>query len=359
MSTDVGIAIERIVGAAGEYGASDVHLTVGNPPILRVDGKLMMLDQENIVTPDFTEEVKKMILTEEQQKELLANRDVTIAYTMPNRTRFKVDAYFQRGALSISFRSIGKKIRTIEELGLPPQLKAFAQLEKGLVLVTGPFGSGRTATMAALVQEINRTRAEHVVTIEKPIEYLYMNTKSIIEQREVGIDAVSVDQAINTAAREDVDVIVVSEMETREEIDAALQAAESSHLVLSTMNTDSVLRTIEKVINAFPQDEHQKVRMELSATLQGIVSQRLLPKVGGGRVAAVEVMIPTDSLRAVIRDGALVQLPNLLQTSREAGSIPMDVALAELVRSGTVLKEDAMAHTSDKRNLKTLNGGLA
>ncbi|MFA6512307.1 MAG: PilT/PilU family type 4a pilus ATPase [Patescibacteria group bacterium] len=354
MSTDSGITIERIVGAAAEYGASDVHLTVGNPPILRVDGKLVSLDQEEIVTPDFTEEVKKAVLTEEQQQRLMEQRDITIAYTMPNNTRFKVDAYFQRGALSISFRSIGKKIRTIDELGLPSQLKAFAKLEKGLVLITGPFGSGRTATMAALVQEINKTRAEHIVTIEKPIEYLYMNTKSIIEQREIGVDAVSVEQAIHTAAREDVDVIVVSEMETREEIDAALTAAESSHLVLSTMNTDSVLRTIEKIINAFPQDEHEKVRTELAGTLQGILSQRLLSKVGGGRVAAVEVMIPTDSLRAVIRDGALVQLPNLLQTSREAGSIPMDVALGELVRAGTVLQEDAMMHTSNKSSLRAM-----
>lgn len=354
MSTDVAIRLERIVGASSEYGASDVHLTVGNPPILRVDGKLVPLDQEEIVTPDFTEAVAAIILTEEQRQQLAMQRDLTIAYTMPNNTRFKVDVYYQRGALSVSLRSIGKKIRSVEELGLPSVVRDFAKLEKGLVLITGPFGSGRTATMAALVQEINKTRAEHVVTIDRPIEYLYMNMKSVVEQREIGIDAVSVAQAIHTAAREDVDVIVISEMEDREEIDAALTAAESSHLVLSTMNTDSVLRTIEKIINAFPQDEHEKVRLGLAGTLQGIVSQRLLPKIGGGRVVAAEVMIPTDPLRAMIRDGALIQLPNLLQTSREAGSISLDQALAELVRGGTVLLQDAMAHASNKSAFKPM-----
>ncbi len=354
MPSGTSIILQRILTTAAEYRASDLHLTVGNPPILRVDGKLVALEQELIVTPDFMNAVAETILTPEQRTELEQNREIVVAYALEDRIRFKVSMFHQRGFLAASLRLISGELKTLKELGLPASVQRFAQLTKGLVLVTGPFGSGRTATMAALVNEINKTRTAHIVTIEKPIEHLYVNDMSFIEQREVGRDTKTITQALETASREDVDVIVVSEMEEPEVIEAVLTSAESSRLVISTMNTDSILKTIEMIATNAPSEYEVKVRTQLAGTLMGIVSQRLLPRVGGGRVMVAEVMVPNDAIRAVIRDGALYQLANILQTSREEGTISLDRSLAQLVKSGDVLLDDALMHATDRNNLKLL-----
>lgn len=355
MPTSESIVLQRILTTAAEYRASDLHLTVGNPPIVRVDGKLVVLEQEQVITPEFMDVVIEMFLTGEQRKILDQNREIVVAFTLENRIRFKVSMFYQRGFLAASLRLISNEIKSLAELGLPPVVQGFSQLTKGLVLITGPFGSGRTATMAALVNEINKTRNAYLVTIEKPIEHLFVNDKSFIEQREVGRDTKSFEQALETASREDVDVIVVSEMEDPAVIQAVLNAAESSRLVISTMNTDSVMKAVETIINSAPPEYEVKVRAQLAGTLQGIVSQRLLPRVGGGRILVAEVMVPTAPIRAVIRDGALYQLQNILQTSREEGTISLDRSLAELVKTGEILMDDALAYAVDRNNFKMLS----
>jgi len=354
MATTDSIVIQRILTTAAEYRASDLHLTVGNPPILRVDGKLVALEQEQVITPEFMEVLSEMFLTPDQREELTRERELVTAFMLENRIRFKVSMFYQRGFLAASLRLISSDIKPLSELGLPKVVESFVNLTKGLVLVTGPFGSGRTATVAALVNEINKTRTANIVTIEKPVEHLYLNDRSFIEQREVGRDTKSFQQALETASREDVDVIVVSEMEEPDVIQAVLNAAESSRLVISTMNTDSVLKTVEKIINSAPPELETKVKSQLAGTLEGIVSQRLLPRVGGGRILVAEVMVPAPAVRTVIRDGQLYQLQNMLQTSREAGTISLDRSLAELVKTGEIMMEDAMAYAIDPGNLKLM-----
>ena len=354
MQTSEKIVLDKILSTGAEYRASDFHFSSGNPPILRVDGKLIPLTSEAIITPDFMKGFVNDILDKTQQEILAEEKEIVFAYTMPNKSRFKISIFYQKGYLAASLRLIPPQIKSIKELGLPSIIERFATLEKGLVIVTGPFGSGRTATLVALLQAINKTRAEHMVTIEKPIEYLYTNNKSIIEQREVGRDTRSFAQALRTASHEDVDVIYVSEMEEASVVEAVLNAAESSRLVFTAMNTDAVLRTIEKIISFFPEEKQDQVRLQLASVIEGIVSQRLLSRVGGGRIAVAEVMVPNDAVRAVIREGAIYQINNILQTSREEGMISLDRSLAELVKTGEILVDDALANAVDKYNLKAM-----
>ena len=348
------IFLDKILATGAEYKASDFHFSVGNPPILRVDGKLIPLTNEPILTQDFLKDFVASILDKDQLLILEQEKELVFAYTMSNKARFKISIFYQKGNLAVSLRLITAQIKSLRDLGLPTLMEQFAQLEKGLVIVTGPFGSGRSATLAALLNTINRTRSEHIVTIEKPIEFIFINNKSIIEQREVGKDTRSFTQALRTASHEDVDVIYVSEMEPAEVAESVLNAAESSHLVFTAMNTDSVLRTIEKMISFFPEERQEQARVQIASTIEGVVSQRLLPRVGGGRIAVAEVMVPNDAVRSVIREGAVYQINNILQTSREEGMISLDRSLGELVRTGEILIDDALANAVDKQNLKLM-----
>lgn len=353
MGTTDTITLNRILSTAASWRASDLHFIVGSAPILRVDGRLVTLEDEQPVSPDFMDDIVAILLTDEQRQALATNKEIAVAYSFNPQIRFKVSAYYQRGSLAVTLHFIGTTVKRVAELGLPEAANQLATLTHGLVLVTGPYGSGRTTTMNALINEINQARSANIVSIEQPIEHLFINNKSIIEQREIGRDALSVEQALTTASREDVDVIVVSEAAGRGVIGGMLDAAESSRLVISTMNTDSVLSTIEKIINTFPADEVPKARVQLSNVLAGIISQRLLPKIGGGLVPVAEVMIPTAPIRAVIRDGALFQLQNVLLTARDAGMISMDQSLVGLVREGTILLEDALAHAKDPHYVRS------
>ena len=352
-STD-SIAIKKILATAAEYGASDLHLSPGNPPILRIDGKLTPLETEPIITPDFMTAVVELLLTPEQRTVLELEKEIVTAVNLDNRSRFKISLFHEKGVLAASLRLVPTQIKSIRELGLPPVVERFADLTDGLVLVTGPFGSGRTATMAAIVNAINQHRTAHIVTIEQPIEFLFTNSQSIIEQREVGPDTRSFEQALATAAREDVDVIMVSEMEEPKVVRAVLAVAETNRLVISTMNTDSVLKTIEKIISSYPPEEEIQARRLVAETLQGIVSQRLLPRVGGGRIVVAEIMVPTDPVRSVIRDGAIYQLASILQTSREEGMVSFDRYLAELVKTGEIAMADALTHAHDRRHVSLM-----
>lgn len=354
METKDQLAINKILTMVAEHKASDLHLSVANPPILRVDGKLVALSDEPLLTPDWLANFIDSILNEQQKEILARDKELVLGYDFSDKVRFKVNVFYQKGALSASLRYIPNLIRTIDELGLPPVVQGFTKLKKGLVLITGPFGSGRTTTMAALVNEINKARAEHIITIEKPIEYLFVEDKSVIEQREVGKDTNSFTEALDAIREEDVNVVMVSEMETKEVIKMVLEVAEAGRLIYSVMSTDSVLKTIEKIINSFGQDEKGHIRNQLADDLEGIISQRLLPKAGGGMKLVAEVLIPTPAVRSVIRDGAIYQLNNILQTSRGEGMISLDRALAELVKAGEISLDDALVQATDPQNLKAI-----
>lgn len=341
------ITFQRILTTAAGWHASDIHFVVGNQPTLRIDGKLKILEDEQIITPDFIELVTKTVLNEQQRQQLLTQKEMTTAFNLNPQARFKVTAIYQRGSVAISLHGISASIPRLTDLGLPEAMNGFAQATKGLVLITGPYGSGKTTTLNAIVNAINEQRAATIVTIESPIEHLYVNNKSLIEQREVGRDALSFEQGIIAASKEDIDVIVVSEVNGPSVIAACLDAAEASRLVLTTMTTNTVLGTIEKVLNSFPASDIGKIRTQFANALTGIVSQRLLPRSGGGQVAVAEIMIPTAPIRAVIRDGALFQLANVIQTSREAGLVSLDKSLMQLVDSGVISLDDAILNAQD------------
>ncbi len=348
------ITIERLLTRVAEYRASDLHLTVGIPPVLRVDGKLVTLSDEELITPELMDAALEELLTEEQRTQFEKERSIVFTYALGNKARFKVNIFFQKGYPSASLRYIHSEIRSIAELGLPTMVEGFARLKKGLVIVSGTFGSGRSATMAALLNTINKERAEHILTIERPIEYLFVNNRSIIEQREVGRDVESFESALENSFQEDVNVVMISELNSAAVVGTSLKVAESGRLVLSSMNTDSAVRTVEKIITSFPPDEQEQVRIQLSETLQGVVSQRLLPRIGGGSVLVAEVLTVTPAIRSVIRDGAIYQISTILQTSREEGMIPLDRALAARVKAGEILLEDAMSSANDRNNLQLM-----
>ncbi len=352
-STD-SITLNRILTTAAGWHASDLHFVVGTSPVVRVDGKLVTLDDEPMCSADFLDAVAATLLTDAQRQQLQQQKEVVVAFSLNPQIRFKVSAVYQRGSLAISLHFIPTTVKRLKDLGLPEAVTKFTQLTKGLVLITGPYGSGRTTTMNAIINEINQHRTVNIVTIEQPVEFQFVNDKSIIEQREVGRDALTAEQAIMAASREDVDVIVVSEASNQNVIAAMLEAAEASRLVISTMNTDSVLATVEKILNSFPSDEEAKIRGQLSAVLAGVVSQRLLPKMGGGVVAVAEVMMPSPPTRAVIRDGALTQLGNVLQTSREPGTVSFDRSLAQLVQDGIISPDDALENAQDRSVIQAL-----
>lgn len=354
LRTNEQIEINRILTAVAEYNASDLHLSVGNVPNVRVDGELFPLRDEKVVTPDFMNKLSLFFLDEKQKGILKKEKEIIFSYNFQNRIRFKVNIFFQEGYLSASLRLIPTTIKTLKELGLPKAVERVSMIQKGLVIVCGPFSSGRSSTIAALINEINNSRSEHILTVEKPIEFIFNDNQSIIEQREVGRDTNSFEQALKSAFREDVDVVMVSELKSKELIKSALDIAEGGRLIYATMETDSSIKTIERIINSFKKEEQNQIRVQLAEVLEGVIVQHLLPRVGGGRILVAEVLIPTSAVRSIIREGGIYQLENVLQTSREEGMISLDRALAELVRTGEIHLKNALQHAVDKNNLKMM-----
>lgn len=354
MAPGQAIIIERLLSKVPEYGASDVHLTVGMTPILRRDGKLSSLADEPVVTPDLMDAVLEQLFTPDQRAALGRDKSLMTTYDLAGKARYKVNAFYQKGYPSVSLHYILPAVQTIGDLGLPPMVERFAQFSNGLVLICGPFGSGRSSTLAALVDLINRERAAHILTIERPIEHLFVNAKSVIEQREVGTDVPSFEQGLADSLQEDVDVIMLSELESSQAIATAIKAAASGRLILSTLSTNSTVGAIEKILASFPPGEQEQVRTELSGTLQGVIAQVLLPRTGGGRIAVAEVLTVNAPIRSIIRDGDVIQIQTILQTSREEGMIPLDRALADQVRAGTVSMDDALQRASDATTLQAM-----
>ncbi|MDX6698268.1 MAG: twitching motility protein PilT [Solirubrobacteraceae bacterium] len=342
-----------------ERRASDLHITAGAPPTVRVRGRLIPLDFP-VLTPADTREIVYSILSNDQRQRLETDWQVDLAYAIPNRARFRVNAYFQRGAIGAALRQIPAQISGIDELGLPPVVHELTRKPRGFVLCTGPTGSGKSTTLAAMINEINETREEHIMTVEDPIEFLHQHKKCLVNQRELGSDATSFSAALRGALRQDPDVILVGEMRDLETISTALTAAETGHLVFATLHTQDTPQTIDRIIDVFPPHQQHQVRVQLSVALQGIVTQTLLPTAdGSGRVLAAEVLVPTPAIRNLIREGKTHQIYSVLQTSASAGMQTMDSSLVELVRAGKITRQLAESRSNEPDELRRLLSGGA
>jgi twitching motility protein PilT len=346
------LSIDALLERMVARNASDLHVTVGTPPAMRVHGVLERYADIPALTPEDTHQLLYRILSTEQQKLLEINRQIDLAHSIPGLARFRVNVFFQRGTLGAAFRLIPAEIKTLEELGIPTALHSLTEKPRGLVLVTGPTGSGKSTTLAALIDEINRKRSEHILTIEDPVEFVHRHKHCIVNQREIGPDAPSFSEALRAALREDPDVILLGEMRDLETISTAITAAETGHLVFATLHTQSAPSTVDRIIDAFPAAQQEQVRVQLAVTLQGICTQALLPTSGGdGRVPALEILFPDDAVRNLIRQGKVEQVYSVMQTGTSKGMQTMEQALADLVLRKVVTLDDALSRSSRPEQL--------
>ena len=342
--------------------ASDLHITAGAPPTVRVRGRLAPMEGFPVLTPNDTREIVYSILSEGQRQKFENNWQLDFAYQIPGRARFRVNAYMQRSAVGAALRLIPFDVVPLERLGLPAAVAEFANRPRGLILVTGPTGSGKSTTLASLIDVINASREEHIMTVEDPIEFLHSHKKCIVNQRELGSDAVSFAEALKGALRQDPDVILVGEMRDMETIGTAITAAETGHLVFATLHTQDTPQTIDRIIDVFPSEQQGQVRAMLSVALQGIMTQMLLPTAdGAGRCVAAEVLVPTPAVRNLIRESKTHQIYSVLQTGASHGMQTMDAALAQLVRAGKVNRQlaETRSHSVEEfRRLVAAGGGM-
>ena len=334
--------------------ASDPHLSAGHLPILRIDGNLTPLSKEKPLLPEDTESLARSLMSESLYARLLAEKEIDFSYNFDDKARFRINAFFQGGNISLALRLIPTKIRSIEELGLPPILHEFTKAQQGFVLVTGPSGQGKSTTLAALIDEINHQRADHIVTIEDPIEYLFEDDMAVIDQREVYQDTLSFAKALKSTFRQDPDVIMVGEMRDPETMATAMTAAETGHLVFATLHTNSASQTIHRIVDSFPSEQQNQIRSQLSTSLLGVFSQRLIPRIRGGLIPACEVMISNSAVANLIREGKIHELPLVIETSAEAGMISLNRSLSFLVKAKEISMENAMRYSSNALELKTL-----
>lgn len=331
--------IAEILQKVIDNDASDLHLTVGSPAILRIDGKLTPLPGAAVLSPEEVERLVMSLLTDEQKGMFLSQKELDFSFSLRGQARFRVNAYHQRGYIAAALRLIPLRVPTIEELNLPRVIYDFCNLHQGFVLITGPTGQGKSTTIAAMLNHINETRKAHVITIEDPIEYIYPHKEALIEQREMHLDTESWVVALRSVLREDPDVVLVGEMRDFETIAAAITIAETGHLVFATLHTNSASQTIDRIIDVFPEYQQQQIRTQLSSIVEGVISQRLVPSLGGGRVPAIEVMLPNGAIRNIIREGKTYQLDNIITTSMEIGMLSLDQALAQLTKGGRISLE--------------------
>ncbi len=347
---DIGEILKEVVNRE----ASDLHLAVGVPPVVRLDGHLENLDYPPL-TPSDARELIYSILSQDQRQKLETDWEVDFSYSLFGSARFRVNAYFQRGTLSAAFRLVPVGIKTVEQLGLPKVLHSFCHKPRGFILVTGPTGSGKSTTLASLIDEINQSRADHIVTIEDPIEFLHNHKRCVVNQREVGTDTRSFPVALRSALRQDPDIILIGEMRDLETIGIALTAAETGHLVFATLHTQDCPQSVDRIIDVFPPHQQEQIRVQIAATLEGIVSQQLLAKAGTkGRCVACEILVTTPAARNLIREGKTHQLYTVMQTGTQYGMQTMNSSLADLVRHGHITKELAIRRSSQPEDLERL-----
>jgi twitching motility protein PilT len=352
--TQAELKINGYLQMVAQQGGSDLHLSVGRPPIIRIDGKLYPISGEGKMTASGVEESVRAVLNDEQWERLKRERQIDFSIDLAEKARFRSNVYFQKGCLGAAFRMIPTKIKTLEELNLPPALYDFTRPSQGFVLVTGPCGHGKSTTLAALIDYINRTRQDHIITIEDPIEYLFDPDMCIIDQREILQDALNFPSALRAVFREDADVVMVGEMRDVETISTAITAAETGHLIFATLHTNDAAQTVDRIVDVFPAHQQNQIRMQLAQSLLGIVSQRLVNRIGGGRVPAVEILINNNATANLIREGKSHQINLVIETSKEQGMISINHSLSDLVKQGIISLEEAEVYSPNKEELKIL-----
>jgi twitching motility protein PilT len=351
------LEISKLLGLVLQKNASDLHLVAGKPPTLRIDSRLVELKEYDVLSgPVLASMIDVLLGDDVKRKAFKENLELDFSYPYKDNVRFRVNVYMQKGYTAAALRLIASKIQTVQELSLPPDILKFAEYKQGLILVVGPTGHGKSTTLAALIDNINHTREENILTIEDPIEYVYIPDKSLINQREVGQDTKSFGKALRSVLREDANVILVGEMRDFESIATTITLAETGHLVFATLHTNDAAQTIDRIIDVFPAYQQNQTRSQLSTILLGVVSQRLVPRIGGGRVPAVEIMVNNNAVSNVIREGKTYELPNIIHTSTVAGMISLDRALANMVRSNIIKMEDAILYSSDPDTIRNLIG---
>lgn len=354
MAVDYKKELQLLIDLLIAEKASDIHFSVDSHPLIRVSGTLIPLVKKPILTTTDIDSFAKTLMRPDQYERLAKREEVDFSYENSQSVRFRGNAFFQRGKKSIALRLIPNVIRTFEELNLPPILESFTQRTQGFFLCVGPVGQGKSTTLAAMLNRINQTRSEHIVTIEDPIEYVYTEEKCLIDQREVGIDTASFHTALNAAFRQDVDVILVGEMRNSDTISTAVTAAETGHLVYSTLHTNDAAQTINRIIDSFPGDQQDQIRVQLSGSLIAIFSQRLVPHIAGGLVPAFELLINNTAVANLIRENRIHEIPSVIETGLEQGMIDMNRSLARLVQNGDITVESAFTYSTNPKGLERL-----
>ncbi len=346
--------LEDIIDIVTNEKGSDIHLSVGSHPIIRVDGSLIPLVKKPVLVSKDVMGFLEVLLTKEHETKFLEDREIDFSYAARDGIRFRGNGFFQRGAVSVALRHIPNVIKSFAELNLPPILESFTQRPQGFFLCVGPVGQGKSTTLAAMVDLINTNRAEHIVTIEDPIEYIFEPKKSLIDQREVRVDTVDFHTGLHSAFRQDVDVIMVGEMRGRETISTAVTAAETGHLVLSTLHTNTAAQTIDRIIDTFPAGQQDQIRVQLSGSLTAIFSQRLIPRIAGGLVPAYELLINNSAVSNLIRERRTHEIQTVVETGMEHGMIDMNRSLVDLVQRGEITVENAFAYSTNPKGLERL-----
>jgi len=346
--------LKKLLDIVVKEQASDLDISVGHVPNIRVTGQLVPLSQEKIISAKDSEGMAFAIMSELQKKKLLEQKEVDFSYEYEGVGRFRINAFFQRGSISLALRFVPSKIRTIEELNLPPILHDFTNRPQGLILVTGASGQGKTTSLAAMIDEINHTRSAHIITIEDPIEYTYPIDRAIIDQREVSIDTLSFSNALRATFRQNPDIIMVGEMRDLETISTTITAAETGHLVFATLHTNSAAQTIHRIVDVFPGDQQNQIRFQLASSLLGIISQRLIPRIKGGFIPVCEIMICNNAISTLIREDKTHEIPAVIETSAKEGMISLNRAMVDLVRRKEITLNNAMNYALDPVEIKNL-----
>jgi len=345
--------LQNLLGEMLKLGASDLHLTVGAPPLFRIDGKLHEVGEDTLDATD-TLKLAYSIMSDDQRKRFEKHHEVDFAFTVTDVSRFRANIFVQSGYTACAFRLVPETPRGFNELGLPPVVEKLVERPNGLILVTGPTGSGKSTTLAAMVDKINSEQEFHIITIEDPIEFIHTRKKSIVSQREVYQDTESFASALKVTVRQDPDVVLVGEMRDYETVQTALTVAETGHLTLATLHTNSAARTINRIIDIFPAEQKSAIRSQLSMVIEGVVSQVLLPQIGGGRILACEVLVATPAVRALIRENKVYQIPGIMEISQQHGMQSLNDSLADLVKQKLVKKSDALSQSPDPEQLQNL-----
>jgi len=346
--------VEKFINIVAQEDASDLHLSEGRPPVIRVSGSLVTLVKEKVLTKSDLEDFSKVFLNAESHDRFLKTHEVDFSYSFGSVARFRGNGFFAQGKINFALRLIPQNIKSLKELNLPPILESFTRLEQGFFLVVGPVGQGKSTTLASMIENINLNRLEHIITIEDPIEYIYTEKKSIIDQREVRIDTVNFHIGLHNVFRQDIDVVLVGEMRGLETISTAVTAAETGHLVFSTLHTNDAAQTIDRIIDSFPAEQQEQIRIQLAGSLSGIFSQRLIPRISGGLVPAYELLINNNAVSNLIRKRRTHEISSIIETSSELGMIDMNRSLVDLVQRGEITIESAYQHSHNPKSLEKM-----